>query len=104
MKKIIIIVTTTILIATIVFAVLNYKKEPVVEPYTPPVSESSTTTLQKILPYKGKTFEISWNVSTNQAEAIIYSPYPDSASDLVDWLADNNANNLPKNTVKIIRK
>ena len=104
MKKII---TVLGLIGLLVMGVVylpNYISDSLVKPYTPPASETSVVNLKELLPYKTSKFEISWNESAGHAEAVIYKPHPDSANALLNWLADNNANNLPKNTVKIIRK
>jgi hypothetical protein len=104
MKKLLIILGSIVILSTGTYYLFSYLNRSSVKPYTPPPSLTSVDILKGLLPYKSETFDISWNESTNQAEAVISKPYPDSANDLVNWLAENQANNLPKNTIKIIRK
>ena len=72
--------------------------------YVPPVSLEAPATLKDLLPHSEPGFTIVWNESAGQAEATINQPYPENSNELLNWLADNNANNLPKNTLKIIKQ
>ncbi len=104
MKKMILIVLAISLVLGISFYIYRLSNPVDNGLYVPPVSQEAPATLKELLPYSEAGFKIVWNDATNQAEATISQPYPENSSKLVDWLADHNANNLPKNTLKIIKQ